>query len=133
MNVEQRRLFVVGQGETITLEAFLERQRTKQQEVAQVCRPHTKNSSYSRLVCWNVAACFVLGAPLAPAERTVSGERGGGLPFPRRELTQKVTPIKTLRSDCCAGTFSAGKSSSLLIWVPSLVAFPSSTLKLFLR
>lgn len=37
VNVEQRRLFAVGQGETITLEAFLERQRTKQQEVAQVC------------------------------------------------------------------------------------------------
>lgn len=36
--VETRRLFAVGQGETITLEAFLERQRTNQQEVAQVCR-----------------------------------------------------------------------------------------------
>lgn len=35
--VETRRLFAVGEGETITLEAFLERQRTTQQEVAQVC------------------------------------------------------------------------------------------------
>lgn len=35
--VETRRLFAVGKGETITLEAFLERQRTTQQEVAQVC------------------------------------------------------------------------------------------------
>lgn len=34
--MEQRRLFAVGQGETITLEDFLERQRTTQQEVAQV-------------------------------------------------------------------------------------------------
>lgn len=37
VDVETRRLFAVGQGETITLEAFLERQRTTQQEVAQVC------------------------------------------------------------------------------------------------
>lgn len=37
VDVEKRRLFAVGQGETITLEAFLERQRTTQQEVAQVC------------------------------------------------------------------------------------------------
>lgn len=36
VRVEQRRLFAVGQGETITLEAFLERQRTTQREVAQV-------------------------------------------------------------------------------------------------
>ena len=36
VDVERRRLFAVGQGETITLEALLERQRTTQQEVAQV-------------------------------------------------------------------------------------------------
>ncbi|CAM9734874.1 unnamed protein product, partial [Laminaria digitata] len=35
VEVERRRLFAVGQGETITLQAFLERQRTTQQEVAQ--------------------------------------------------------------------------------------------------
>lgn len=36
VDVEKRRLFAVAQGETITLEAFVERQRTAQQEVAQV-------------------------------------------------------------------------------------------------
>ncbi|CAN0277010.1 unnamed protein product, partial [Hapterophycus canaliculatus] len=34
--VETRRLFAVGEGETITLEAFLERQQTTQQEVAKL-------------------------------------------------------------------------------------------------
>lgn len=36
VDVERRRLFAVGQGETITLEAFMERQHKTQQEVAQV-------------------------------------------------------------------------------------------------
>lgn len=36
VDIEERRLFAVGNGETITLEAFLERQRMTQQEVAQV-------------------------------------------------------------------------------------------------
>lgn len=36
VEVETRRLFAVGRGETITLQAFLERQRTTQQDVAQV-------------------------------------------------------------------------------------------------
>lgn len=37
VDVERRRLFAVERGETITLQAFLERQRTTQQDVAQVC------------------------------------------------------------------------------------------------
>lgn len=36
VDVETRRLFAVAQGETITLQAFLERQRTTQQEISQV-------------------------------------------------------------------------------------------------
>lgn len=36
VDVETRRLFVVERGETITLQAFLDRQRTTQQDVAQV-------------------------------------------------------------------------------------------------
>ena len=121
VNVEQRRLFAVGQGETITLEAFLERQRTKQQEVAQVrgfafCLRVEAVPGVDFLKRGDV---FVLGSPsFVPTERVGSGlvRRSYVFSLVDYSYTSKTVLILTLR----VGTFSAARTSSMRIRVPSV-------------